>query len=226
MIQDWHEFFNHTPQNPEQFTPTEPDYNESLLLAVAWSLGRLSPSSADAIATLTSLMQADPELTRYRYTCCWAALRLWQIDPGNSQVISVLVDLLSESVSGHWKVASVASSILSDIGKGNVEAIKALTKKLQAAQENEIDEDTDAEEFINAAQILGIIDPGNQDALKALTTRVCRGKQPDRQHSSLLETDKDEWTQFQAAWNLGEIEPGNQKVISTLTPLLQIPLLC
>lgn len=178
MIQDWHEFFNHTPQNPEQFTPTEPDYNESLLLAVAWSLGRLSPSSADAIATLTSLMQADPELTRYRYTCCWAALRLWQIDPGNSQVISVLVDLLSESVSGHWKVASVASSILSDIGKGNVEAIKALTKKLQAAQENEIDEDTDAEEFINAAQILGIIDPGNQDALKALTTRVCRGSNP------------------------------------------------
>lgn len=133
---------------------------------------------------------------------CQVAEILGQIDPGNSNAIATLVQLLQSTDEYYEIIRWQAAISLGKIGTGNEKAIAAFEQLLQLT---DLHKDT----YMQVAKSLGQIDPGNQNAIAALV-------------QVLQSSDLHEDTRWQAAYSLQEIGTGNKNVIVALVELLQL----
>ena len=145
-----------------------------------------------AIQCLSSLLNHPqcPEDTRRV-----AAEILGEIDPGNQEAITALVQLIEQTEDDFTRREAAES--LGKIDPGNPQAIAALVQLLEQT-ENELT-------CRVVAESLGEIVQGNPKAIAALVQ---------------LLVHEDEYTRRQVAYILGEIDPGNAQVIAALVRLL------
>ncbi|MEH2388737.1 MAG: HEAT repeat domain-containing protein, partial [Nostoc sp.] len=178
----------------------------------AHSLGQIDPGNEQAIAALVNLLASTDSVQRLRETYTdeptrhmatefllpfyiyyenirrLAAECLWQIDPSNEQVITVLVRLLeSTKTNSPWE----AAESLGLIDPGNEKAINTLVNLVESTDVNDLTR-------WQSAESLGEIGCGNQKAMTALVNLV-------------ESTDVNDLTRWQSAESLGEIGCGNQK---------------
>ncbi len=154
---------------------------------------------AYAIDSLVRLLQRDDLNNLLRYRVTWA-LALGQIDVGNKQAISALVQLLRQPNLQGLRHSNVAEA-LAQIDAGNQEAISVLFQLLQHPN-------LSASRRSNVAEALGHIGEGDPETISALIQLL---RQPDF----------DDSLRYSVVEALGEIGMGNRAAIAALVQLLQ-----
>ncbi len=131
------------------------------------------------------------------WTRCQVAQSLETIDPGNSQAIAGLLQIIRTTKDENicWQ----AAKSLEKIGQGNLEVIAAFLQVIRTT-ENEFTRR-------KATESLGKIGVGNPDAIAGLI--------------EVIRTTEDENTCWQAADSLGESDPGNTEAIASLLEVIR-----
>ena len=180
-----------------------------------------------AISELSAIVGNCPEESTRRQV----AESLGEIDPGNSQAISVLVNLIATTDNEDLRCCAAES--LGKIDPGNLAAITALVNLIATAQ-------TCVMTQMDAAEILGEIGQGNPDAITALVNLIATTENKDIRRNAaeslgkigqgnpdaiaalvnLSTTTEDESTQSCAVGSLRRIDPGNPKAIAALVNLI------
>jgi HEAT repeat protein len=239
-IEDWHYFLNHSRDNLAQGTYRifEPQWKEVILL---W-LGREDVVKEQKESFLEALVEFEDECKDfYRYQAyflaaagisefgdCGRASEI--VDPGNQEVIKVLVELIS---SAKYESVRIETAFrLWEIDPGNQEVIKVLVELISSAKDESV--------RIETAFRLWEIDPGNQEVIKVLVELISSAKDesvrsktafrleqisPGNQEAikvlvELISSTKDESIRIETAFRLWEIDPGNQEVIKVLVELI------
>jgi HEAT repeat protein len=125
-------------------------------------------------------------------TCWQFAEGLGEIDPGNPEAISTLVELLQSTQDERLRI--LAAESLGKIDSGNLEAINTLIEFLYTHPNEAL--------CLRIAENLAKIDRGNPEAIKAL--------------AKLLHTGKDEGIRSLSASKLGEIGLDSAEAITAL----------
>jgi HEAT repeat protein len=238
-IDDWHYFFNHSPNNPTQGTYRifEPQWKEVILL---W-LGRedvAKEQKEDFIKTLVEFEDGCKDFYKYRaYFLAAAGISEF----GDCDSASEIVEQVVKLSFGYFNFEKQKwRTFIERVEEGARAMLTETPVSLTIASLVQLISSTKDISIRNqAAFSLWKIDPDNQEATRVLVELLSSGNLKDYKQAAfrlgitesskrkkirtlvqLISSTEDEYTRIDAACRLGKTDPGNPEAIRVLVELI------